>query len=67
MFVSTALVVMIGVGGALVGGLIVGYFYFRLTDRRRTQLSTYTDAGGMTRLNLDGFTPEMSAGKLLNE
>lgn len=56
-FLSTVIVIMIGIALALIGGVIVGIVYFKLSDKRRAQLSTFTDAGGMTRLNLDGFTP----------
>lgn len=63
-FVSTVLWIVIGILVALVGGSLAGWLYFRRTNRRRATLSTFSDAGGMTRLNLDGFTPE---NRLLNE
>lgn len=65
-FLSTALVVMVGIGVALVGGAIVGLFYFRFTDNRRSHLSTFTDAGGMTRLNLDGLSADLPVKRLLD-
>lgn len=60
-FFSTVLVIVMGIGFAIVGGTICGYAYFIFSDRRRSRLMTFTDAGGMTRLNLDGFTPDAAA------
>jgi hypothetical protein len=67
LFISTVLIVMIGIGFSLVGGLIVGYIFFVVRDKKRSRLPTFTDAGGMTRLNLDGFTPEIDPKFLLKD
>lgn len=66
-FFSTVLVIVMGIGFSIVGGLIVGMVYFRLRGRRRAAMTAYTDAGGMTRLNLDGFTPEIVPDRLLGD
>lgn len=66
-FLSTVIVIMLGIGVALVGGLIGGFVYFQMREKRRAAMTTFSDAGGMTRLNLDGFTPEIAAEKLLGE
>jgi hypothetical protein len=66
-FFSTLLVILIGIGLAIVGGLITGYTFFQLRERRRASMPTFTDAGGMTRLNLDGFTPDIVPERLLGE
>lgn len=66
-FVSTLLVIVIGICLSIVGGLITGIFYFQLRKRRRAALPTFTDAGGMTRLNLDGFTPDIQPERLLGK
>ncbi len=66
-FLSTVIVIVIGIVLALFGGVIVGYFYFLFREKQRAHVSTYTDAGGMTRLNLDGFTPDISPERLLGE
>ncbi|MBV9241901.1 MAG: hypothetical protein JO314_07830 [Acidobacteria bacterium] len=50
---------------ALTGGAFVGYLYYRRMVKRRAEMATFSDAGGMTRLNLDGFTPEVSHDRLL--
>jgi hypothetical protein len=67
LFISTVLIVMIGIGFSMVGGLIVGYIFFVVRDKKRSRLPTFTDAGGMTRLNLDGFTPEIDPKFLLKD
>lgn len=66
-FLSTVLVIVIGIGISIVSGLIAGFIYFQTRERRRAALTTFTDAGGMTRLNLDGFTPEIHPDRMLGE
>ncbi len=58
-FVSTVFFILIGIGIAIIAGLSVGIVYFRLRESRRSTMTTHTDAGGMTRLNLDGLTPDI--------
>lgn len=65
LFLSTVVVILIGIGFSIVGGLLAGFMFFRSRERRRAAMPTFTDAGGMTRLNLDGFTPEISPDRLL--
>lgn len=66
-FFSTVLVIVMGIGFSIVGGLVVGFVYFMLRNRRRAAMTAYTDAGGMTRLNLDGFTPDIVPERLLGD
>lgn len=66
-FLSTVIVIVIGIGISIVSGLIAGFVYFQTRERRRAALPTFTDAGGMTRLNLDGFTPEIQPERMLRE
>lgn len=66
-FLSTVLVIVGGIVFSVIGGLLVGYVFFAMRDRRRAAYPTHTDGGGMTRLNLDGFTPEISADRLLGK
>lgn len=66
-FISTVLVIVIGIVISIIGGLAVGFVYFQMRERRRAAMSTYTDAGGMTRLNLDGFTPDIAPDRLLRD
>ena len=67
LFFSTVEVIVLGMGLSVVGGLLAGFIYFQLRERRRANMKEYSDAGGMTRLNLDGFTPEISADRLLRD
>jgi hypothetical protein len=66
-FLSTVLFIVMGAGFAVAIGLISGTVYFRLRERRRAAMTTHTDAGGMTRLNLDGLTPEIIPNQLLKD
>jgi hypothetical protein len=52
---------------ALAGGGLAGWLYWRRVKQRRAEMSSFTDAGGMTRLNLDGFTPEILPDRRLGE
>lgn len=58
LFVATVLYILVGFATAIVVGVIVGLIYYSLRDKKRASWDTFTDAGGMTRLNLDGFTPD---------
>lgn len=61
-FLSTFYAIMMGIIFAGVFGLIFGLLYFRYREKERARMPTFSDAGGMIRLNLDGLTPEV-AGK----
>jgi hypothetical protein len=67
LFISTVLIVVMGIGFSLVAGLFTGYLFFLLREKRRSRLAAFTDAGGMTRLNLDGFTPDIMPKGFLND
>lgn len=46
-----------GIGGsAVLVGLISGFFFFRSREKTRLARTAYSDAGGLTRLNLDGLS-----------
>ena len=64
LFLSTFLAILIGIAGAMCLGAVVGLLYFRYREKERAGMPSFSDAGGMVRLNLDGLTPE---GRLLNE
>ena len=55
-FLSTVLAIVLGIGLSIVFGLIVGFFYFRTLERRRVETGAFSDAGGLTMLDLHGFT-----------
>lgn len=67
LFVSTVEVIVLGMLLSVIGGLIVGYVFFQIRERQRLSMKEFSDAGGMTRLNLDGLTPEIAANRLLND
>lgn len=66
-FISTLLVIIGGVVFSILAGLVVGYLFFRRRESIRAKMTTFSDAGGMTRLNLDGFTPEILPDRLLGD
>jgi hypothetical protein len=66
-FLSTVLVIVLGMGLSIVAGLGFGIVFFYMREQRRSQMSEYSDAGGMTRLNLDHLTPDISPTHLLKD
>lgn len=54
--ISTVLVIVLGLGGSLLTGILAGFVFFRIRDQKRAHRTTYSDAGGLTRLNLDGLS-----------
>lgn len=67
LFIATVLWIVGGLGLSILAGIAVGFVYFRYREQQRAQMQTFSDAGGMTRLNLDGFTPQVSPDRLLND
>ncbi len=65
LFVSTLLIILSGIGLAIVAGLAVGIFFFYLREQKRSTMAAFSDAGGMIRLNLDDLTPQISSDRLL--
>lgn len=66
-FLSTFLAIVGGLGFAIFTGIIAGYAFFSIREYKRSSMPTFSDAGGMTRLNLDGFTPEIMPEQLLKD
>jgi hypothetical protein len=54
--VSTAMFIVMCMAGAIGVGLVGGYVYFSKREQRRLARSAFSDAGGLTRLNLDELT-----------
>ena len=52
---------------AILSGGVAGWLYWRRVKERRASMATFSDAGGITRLNLDGLTPEALPDRLLGE
>jgi hypothetical protein len=51
--VSSFLFVGLALAGTTVLGIFVGFLLFYLRKNKRLEANTFSDAGGMTRLNLD--------------
>jgi len=66
-FLSSVVVIVLGMGLSILGGTLGGIVFFYLREQKRSTRSQFTDAGGMTRLNLDGFTPDIAPSKLLKD
>lgn len=66
-FITTTVVIVGGLGFSVLAGIIVGILFFNLREQKRSTMAAFSDAGGMTRLNLDGLTPQTSPDRLLNE
>lgn len=56
-FIATVFVIVGGLGLSVLAGIGVGFLFFRWREQKRAGMKEFSDAGGMTRLNLDGFTP----------
>ncbi len=65
--ISTALLIVISVVFVLVTGGISGYVFFRIREQRRAAMPAYSDAGGMTRLNLDDLTSPIDYDRMLGD
>jgi hypothetical protein len=64
-FVATTLTIVGGLGLSVLAGIAVGFIFFRFREQKRAGMNAFSDAGGMTRLNLDGFTPQVAPDRLL--
>ena len=65
LFISTLLMIVSGLGLAILAGIVVGLIFFYLREHKRSTMEAFSDAGGMIRLNLDGLTPQISSDRLL--
>ena len=65
LFVSTVLVFGIIIGVVIFLGVTTGIIYFRIQRQKLETMTAFSDAGGMTRLNLDSLTEDIPANKLL--
>lgn len=67
LFISTVMFILTGIAIAIFLGAVAGFVYFQANTRRRASMAAFSDAGGLTRLNLDGFTPDLTSDKLLED
>lgn len=66
-FLSTALLIVGGVVMAILTGIGVGLLFFRMRQQERASMTAFSDAGGMTRLNLDELAESPATKRLLGE
>jgi hypothetical protein len=67
LFLSTVKAIVGGLGLSVLVGLGVGLVFYRMREQKRSNTEAFSDAGGMTRLNLDGLTKQTSANRLLGD
>lgn len=53
---STVLAIVIVIGTAVLVGIAAGFIFFRVRNQKRAHRTAFSDAGGLTRLNLDGLS-----------
>jgi len=58
LILTTMFTIAIGLGSTLTVGVVLGLFFFRYRQKQRGKLKTFSDAGGMTRINLDGLSDQ---------
>lgn len=67
LFVSTTLAIVGGLGLSVLVGIMVGFLFFYIREQKRSSMAAFSDAGGMTRLNLDDLTSPISSDRLLQK
>jgi hypothetical protein len=66
-FLSTALLIVGGIVLAIITGIGIGLVYFRVREQERAMRNAFSDAGGITRLNLDGLSDDTPSKGLLTD
>lgn len=54
--ISTVVFILLIFGITIASGIAVGVLYFRYRESQRAHMSAFSDAGGLTRLNLDDLS-----------
>ncbi|NNE97432.1 MAG: hypothetical protein HKN25_00280 [Pyrinomonadaceae bacterium] len=65
LFVATVIVIVSGLGISVLLGIIAGFIFFGIRERKRMRMPTFSDSGGLTRLNLDELTPPIGPDGML--
>lgn len=55
-FIATVMWIVLGLVTSIVIGIGTGFVFYRFRLRQRATRTAYSDAGGLTRLNLDGLS-----------
>lgn len=58
LFLGTIFTISIGLGITIGIGVFAGLFFFKYRQKQRGKLRTFSDAGGMTRINIDGLSDQ---------
>lgn len=66
-FVGTAIAIVLGLGFSIVTGIAAGIIFYYWREQKRATMSKFSDAGGLTRLNLDDLTPDIVPDRLLKD
>lgn len=66
-FVGTVIAIVFGLGFSVITGITVGLVFYYIREQKRATMTKFSDAGGMTRLNLDDLTPEITPDRLLKD
>jgi hypothetical protein len=59
--ISTLEVIVGGIFLSILIGIVAGFLYFRYRDNKRIASAAFSDAGGLTRLNIDELTSQIPA------
>ncbi len=66
-FISSFISIALGIGFAVSSGIGLGFLIFYLRKQKRDAMRSFSDAGGMVRLNLDELTSDFSTDRLLKD
>lgn len=58
-FFGTVLAIVSGIGLSVLAGICAGFIFFYIRKKQRDEMESFSDAGGMLRLNLDDLTPDV--------
>lgn len=67
LFIATVKVILYGLGFSIITGFFSGIIFYNFRRQKRASMIAFSDGGGLTRLNLDQLTSDLSAGKLLKD
>jgi len=67
LFIATVKVILYGIGFSIITGFFSGIIFYNFRRQKRASMIAFSDGGGLTRLNLDQLTSDLSAGKLLKD
>lgn len=66
-FIWTFISIVLGLGCAVLVGIFAGLMIFYIRRQKRATMHTFSDAGGMIRLNLDELTSDILPDRLLKD